>query len=1050
MPSFRRLPGFLLLILLCGAAVPATAQDDILGVFFDTAGTSVFTTTTPFEAVTAYLIILDASDLAGVSGWECKVPVLLDGDEIAVAWELSGEALNVDQPPNFRVGLASPLPWAEAIVLATGTVFVPDPADQVWFYLRPTYPASLEDPPGVPVPCYASGADPELLIPLHGTSDCPGFAAAGINGDPAQNIPLPALLPTALDFWVVNVGEAGLLELRVGNNHAFAIGGEAVSTDNAFTLRQGSDPFETVEAYSVPAGGFITLEVQFAPDQDINYEAVIEFYQCGQLVDTVPVTGSGGMPVCVVNPVALDFGTVLVGDFVDSIVTVRNTGTGYLEGLATIAEPEFEVIASTAGNPFTLGAGEATDLTIRFTPPAKGVYAGTLNLGTGLCDEIPLSGVGEEPPPVCLVQPTLLDFGEVTTGDLDTLSFSVANTGGGTLSGEVPDGSGEFHVLDGNGPFALGGGETLAVQVQFAPTLPGPLTWVMDLAGICSTVTCSGTGVEPTPVCGLSTTLLDFGEVPIGFPETLPFTITNTGNGTLTGEVPDSSSTGEFLVPIGNGPFALGAGETLTVQVQFAPTVPDSQTWVMDLAGICSPVTCTGTGIEGEPSCALSTTHIDFGVVYIYSASSRHFFITNDGTGILVGDVTASGACFSLVQGAGPFQLGPGQQRLVRVQFHPEYQGTFNGTVNTGTPLCGEVTLEGIGEPYPHPQHDDNMLGIFFDEAGIVNYDNAPVGAPLSLYLCLLNCTDPCGVLGWECRIQVSPPEVYILAWNLRGEAINVSNPPEFTVGLASPLPWQQPIVLMEFVVGVFIPQPIEFYLLPTYNPSLPDLMAYASGCDPGELIPMNWPTGGPEYPVAAINGDCPAGIEAPAPAVASVTGGIELRWEYDESMADGCHVYRRQEGMAAERLTTSLVTGRNGRVEYTDVIFGLPDGTELYYCYALFGGQAEIARSEEIQITVTGIAPKVTSLRPSYPNPFNPVTHIVFELSRAGRVRVEIFDVAGRRVRTLVDESLPAAAHQRVWDGRDDAGRPAPSGTYYCRLQTAELTEHRKMTLLK
>ena len=83
-------------------------------------------------------------------------------------------------------------------------------------------------------------------------------------------------------------------------------------------------------------------------------------------------------------------------------------------------------------------------------------------------------------------------------------------------------------------------------------------------------------------------------------------------------------------------------------------------------------------------------------------------------------------------------------------------------------------------------------------------------------------------------------------------------------------------------------------------------------------------------------------------------------------------------------------------------------------------------------------------------PNPFNPDTVIPFQLTRGGHVSLEVFDVAGRRVRTLVDASLPAGLHQAAWDGRDGGGRALASGVYLYRMRGGGRSETRRMLLLK
>jgi subtilisin-like proprotein convertase family protein len=93
---------------------------------------------------------------------------------------------------------------------------------------------------------------------------------------------------------------------------------------------------------------------------------------------------------------------------------------------------------------------------------------------------------------------------------------------------------------------------------------------------------------------------------------------------------------------------------------------------------------------------------------------------------------------------------------------------------------------------------------------------------------------------------------------------------------------------------------------------------------------------------------------------------------------------------------------------------------------------------------------PAVFALRGNYPNPFNPSTTISYDLPRAGHVQLQIYDVAGRLVRTLVDENRAAATHREVWDGRDNRGRGVASGVYYYRVTSGSHTATAKMMLLK
>ncbi len=97
------------------------------------------------------------------------------------------------------------------------------------------------------------------------------------------------------------------------------------------------------------------------------------------------------------------------------------------------------------------------------------------------------------------------------------------------------------------------------------------------------------------------------------------------------------------------------------------------------------------------------------------------------------------------------------------------------------------------------------------------------------------------------------------------------------------------------------------------------------------------------------------------------------------------------------------------------------------------------------------GGAPRYANqLQQNRPNPFNPATIIGFELERAGRVRLDVFDVGGRHVARLLDRELSAGPHSVAWSGSDGRGRRVASGVYLYRLTAGAFTHTRAMVLLK
>ena len=88
--------------------------------------------------------------------------------------------------------------------------------------------------------------------------------------------------------------------------------------------------------------------------------------------------------------------------------------------------------------------------------------------------------------------------------------------------------------------------------------------------------------------------------------------------------------------------------------------------------------------------------------------------------------------------------------------------------------------------------------------------------------------------------------------------------------------------------------------------------------------------------------------------------------------------------------------------------------------------------------------------LKPNYPNPFNPATKIEFQLPFYSKVKIEIFNVLGKKVKTLVDGSFEAGTHDLEWDATDNNGTKVASGCYYYRIEAGDFVETRKMIYLR
>jgi hypothetical protein len=168
----------------------------------------------------------------------------------------------------------------------------------------------------------------------------------------------------------------------------------------------------------------------------------------------------------------------------------------------------------------------------------------------------------------------------------------------------------------------------------------------------------------------------------------------------------------------------------------------------------------------------------------------------------------------------------------------------------------------------------------------------------------------------------------------------------------------------------------------------------------------------------------------------------VAVRWLLrSTSPEDLCHVWRAEPGQPRVRVSR-LAVGGPGRCEFLDR--DAPAG-ELDYWLELDG--ADQAWFGPVRLPAL---PLRFELERNRPNPFNPRTSLRFSLPRAATVRLEVFDVRGRLVRTLLTGRQPSGVHTVVWDGRDEHGGDAASGVYVARLESSLGLVTRKMMLVR
>lgn len=167
----------------------------------------------------------------------------------------------------------------------------------------------------------------------------------------------------------------------------------------------------------------------------------------------------------------------------------------------------------------------------------------------------------------------------------------------------------------------------------------------------------------------------------------------------------------------------------------------------------------------------------------------------------------------------------------------------------------------------------DDMLGLYWIDAQNNGWANHYIAAGvLTINLIATGLTDPTGLGGWECRMNF--PAALFPAVTLLGDGpINFATPPDYVVGLNSPFPRADAMVLASINLFITSEDPTLLYLETSATPSIPDSMAYASGADFNILRPFNWSSGAIENPVFGINTGM---LDPPIPTVESTWGEVK------------------------------------------------------------------------------------------------------------------------------------------------------------------------------
>ncbi|MBI5836008.1 MAG: choice-of-anchor D domain-containing protein [Candidatus Eisenbacteria bacterium] len=450
--------------------------------------------------------------------------------------------------------------------------------------------------------------------------------------------PACAVSPQRLDFGNVVLGDSSVLGFTVRNIGGGVLRGTATASCAGFTVVSGgSYALAAQESARVtvkfrpagvggPAGGTATAALgrfwdflRGSPRKARPARATTGLQTCViDLTDggcgSVVATGTGVAaihPVCQVAPVALDFGSVGVGQARCSDFVVTNIGGGTLTGSVRGSCALYRVLGDST---YSLITGEWKKFTVCYTPQAVGwtdtcrISAGGIDCGTVRC-----LGTGTSAP-ACRVTPSIVDFGTVKVGFSTDRIVTLKAGGTQPVTGSVSAACPEFSVI-GGATYNLSPGDSAKFTVRFAPQAGGSRTCALSMgSGACGSVLMSGNGEIPPrpPGCAVSTTYMRFDTLLIGSSSEQELAITNTGDQVLTVRPMLGTYTRGFSMSP-DSVLNIGGGASRKLIISFSP--PDTgQFWttVSLSATGCSAVTeLLGYGRVAAPT--LAPGYLSFG-----------------------------------------------------------------------------------------------------------------------------------------------------------------------------------------------------------------------------------------------------------------------------------------------------------------------------------------------------------------------------------------------------------------------------------------------------
>jgi hypothetical protein len=344
--------------------------------------------------------------------------------------------------------------------------------------------------------------------------------------------------------------------------------------------------------------------VSFSPQARGRVDATFGFTIASGPTLNLNVHGWGATPGQLsVNPPSIGFGTVLTGTATQN-VTIKSTLGRVIVNQAVVSGSGFSI--SGPSLPVMLGWGQTATFSVTFTPQSGGAVTGSVTIlsnGSGAGLTIPLTGTGGDTAGSLSVAAPTLNFGSVQVGSNQTLSESLTNSGGSSVTiTQATASTGAFSVSNLTLPLTLTPGQSFTFGVVFAPTTSGSVGGTISVASNASNpqlqIALAGTGNAAAGQLGVNPGALNFGSVVVGQSHSMTATLTATGSSVVVSSASAGSS--EFAVGGPSLPLTIPPGQSASFSVTFTPqtsgTASAGASFVSNATNSTAQVSLTGSG----------------------------------------------------------------------------------------------------------------------------------------------------------------------------------------------------------------------------------------------------------------------------------------------------------------------------------------------------------------------------------------------------------------------------------------------------------------------